>query len=50
MFRSIDHHQGAHVEFLYLPALGTTCTDTRYAATPLVELTKCFTDYFNILT
>jgi hypothetical protein len=22
----------------------------RYAATPLVELTKSFTDYFNILT
>jgi hypothetical protein len=29
MFRSIDHHQGAHV---------------------VVELTKCFTYYFNILT
>jgi hypothetical protein len=36
------------LKFHYLPALGTTCIDTRYAATPLVELTKCFTDYFNI--
>jgi hypothetical protein len=22
----------------------------RYATTPLVELTKCFTDYFNVWT
>jgi hypothetical protein len=35
MFRSIDHHQGAHVA---------------YATTPPVEIAKCFTDHFNILT
>jgi hypothetical protein len=25
-------------------------SDTRYATTPPVEITKCFTDHFNILT
>jgi hypothetical protein len=46
MFRSIDHHQGAH-EFIYLPALGTMCISTICCHT---SLTKCFADYFNLLT
>jgi hypothetical protein len=41
MLRSFNHHQGVHVvhveKFIY-----------RCASTPLVELTKCFTVYFNI--